>query len=272
MKNLNLFTGGHPKSIQDLKHLQIGVKQVFDALLAGLTPGTSNVPYVIVGCGITVSGSNVTVAGGWIYLNAEVIRVVAGTITLASGQAAYLRKSEVTESYGTLTYADGNSRNVHTETILTPTALATATAVDFNVNAMVPMSQTIGDLIGFNVPKAWTNITLNADFIVSNILGTPQYFKDANGMVHLRGGVEYVGAFTSIQVPITTMPTGLRPSTNNSYHNAGHYGTGDERPYYICRMKVFTDGIIQLQDHYDSSGLSGDPSHINLTGISYHIF
>jgi len=55
----------------------------------------------------------------------------------------------------------------------------------------------------------WTDMILEGTWETDTDHGTPQYFKDTDGFVHLRGGVD---SGTSFGADITTLPVGFRPS------------------------------------------------------------
>lgn len=54
----------------------------------------------------------------------------------------------------------------------------------------------------------WTDMVLGTNWAVESGRGTPQYFKDTDGFVHLRGGCDTA----TFSTRITTLPAGFRPA------------------------------------------------------------
>ena len=55
----------------------------------------------------------------------------------------------------------------------------------------------------------WTDMILVNSWATDATYGTPQYFRDTDGFVHLRGGVD---SGTSYNADITILPVGFRPA------------------------------------------------------------
>ena len=82
----------------------------------------------------------------------------------------------------------------------------------------------------------WVPMSLSGTWAIDDTYGTPEYFKDGNGFVHLRGGVDS-GSLTST---ITTLPEGFRPNFEqrrlvNRVINAS---------IYIQEIKIADTGVI----------------------------
>ena len=57
----------------------------------------------------------------------------------------------------------------------------------------------------------WINMNLATGWKTDDTYGPPQYCKDQNGFIHLRGGVDEDSSVT-VSDPITTLPEGFRPN------------------------------------------------------------
>lgn len=114
MKKLTLYTGGHPLTLDDLKHLGNGSLEALSAMAKAFQIGT--IPYILYGLDFTLSNGNNTLswtAGAVVDDAGEICLVDAGNVIKGSTQVF---KFEVADSYvspSPVDYADNNSKNVH---------------------------------------------------------------------------------------------------------------------------------------------------------------
>tara|TARA_R100001530_G_scaffold114736_1_gene81668 strand:+ start:1389 stop:2027 length:639 start_codon:yes stop_codon:yes gene_type:complete len=87
------------------------------------------------------------------------------------------------------------------------------------------------DIIEWRDMVLATNITHDSDGL------TPQYTRDTNGFVHLRGLIDIAGG--DVTIDITTLPPGYRPSKDVYVSGVHANGSGGN-----CIYKIDTDGVI----------------------------
>lgn len=103
----------------------------------------------------------------------------------------------------------------------------------------------IADTVG-----SWTNPTLtNAWTTYAAGYDTPGYWKDPEGMVHLRG----MAAAGTVASPIFTLPVGYRPASTILRVCSSNYAVG--------RLDIKADGTVTLQQ--------GANNWVNLSGVSF---
>lgn len=111
MKELKLYNGGHPSSLNDLKLLQDAGLQIVENIIKGLVPaGTSRC--ILWGCAHTlISGSDYNLSEGAIYYEGKIYKVEAATFT---GLTQFWVK-ETVDLEIPVTYQDTVEHVVHVE-------------------------------------------------------------------------------------------------------------------------------------------------------------
>ena len=101
--------------------------------------------------------------------------------------------------------------------------------------------------VTYIVQEPWQDLTLENSWVrFRNDHNPPQYFKDSQGIVHLRGLVK-----SGTGRSIATLPDGYRPSFKQIY-------VGLTSPNASCRIDITNAGSIVLPGSYDSSWVSLD--------------
>lgn len=229
MKKLNLYTGGHPRSLNDLIHLQEGVSETIDSFLKGLTNSTAGVQNCILwGMGTSYSGPNLIVADGAVLLNGEVCLFSSQNLGPAIPPPGSNWLISITETYiagNPVTYANASSHNVHAirkATISVSSATPSASQLIFNP----PNTPKFKDIMQAQIAivDTWHTLgdpgepTLNNNYNATYF----KFKKTVDGEVKLvaeglemdywttLGGVPEV--FSSAEV-LFTLPVGHRPSS-----------------------------------------------------------
>ena len=83
----------------------------------------------------------------------------------------------------------------------------------------------------------WIDMNLINSWATHTTYGTPQYCKDQNGFVHLRGGVDT----GSISADITTLPEGFRPN----FEQRRLVSRLVNASIYIQQIRIDTFGVIK---------------------------
>ena len=83
----------------------------------------------------------------------------------------------------------------------------------------------------------WIDMNLINSWATDTTYGTPQYCKDQNGFVHLRGGVDT----GSISADITTLPEGFRPN----FEQRRLVSRLVNASIYIQQIRIDTFGVIK---------------------------
>lgn len=109
MDRLNLFQGGHPFRLDDIKHLQDGVELNWLQYLIAVGRGN---PFVLWGAELSVVGPDTLVTDGAIILNGEIIPVEAHQITTVA-QTLYWIIEETYSSINPRDYEDATTKNVN---------------------------------------------------------------------------------------------------------------------------------------------------------------
>ena len=112
MKVLNIETGGHLNSNDDLIHLQSAFQEGFEALFKMLlqNPGNS---HKLFGCDLTVDASNASTTEGVIFYQNEFFLVDAHSIPVVESGALGWKIEEVFDSNNPVVYASGASVRPH---------------------------------------------------------------------------------------------------------------------------------------------------------------
>lgn len=108
MKKLQLYTGGHPNSLDDYEHIQEGHIESLNAVIAGLI--FPNTACILTGC--VFNGTALT--AGTLFYNNEVFYVDAQSI-VASVNDVWFIVNETVRNNTSVIYLDTNAQNVHLE-------------------------------------------------------------------------------------------------------------------------------------------------------------
>ena len=109
----------------------------------------------------------------------------------------------------------------------------------------------------------WTDMALINSWATKTAYGTPQYFRDTDGFVYLRGGCDGASNYLST---ITTLPDGFRPPKN-----IFRYVSRDGDEDYLQIVKVQSSGVVSVSDarkvgYWDDADTTAD---VNLDGVSF---
>jgi hypothetical protein len=164
MTSLNLQVGGHPFKIDDITHLQAGLKEAVAQLAIQIKSGVDT-PYILWGCTLSnpAIGQFNTTAGA-IYYSGEIYMVDAGNITgVVSDSYAdvdwLIQETFVAPS--PVTYQDASVNNVHSvkKLILTDSTLVPGTPALSPATSISAISNVIStdDVSGPAIPWVDTN-------------------------------------------------------------------------------------------------------------------
>lgn len=103
----------------------------------------------------------------------------------------------------------------------------------------------------------WTNITLENGYVPLG--ATPQYRKDANGIVHLRGGLDASSASAAV---FGHLPVGYRPEAILIIPCAQAVDGGGYYSQQIVNLGVVTDGTLIPQ--------TGVPQSMTIDGVHFY--
>jgi hypothetical protein len=109
MKNLNLFTGLHRYSLDDLDHMSEGYTEAITSLSKAIVNITD--PVILHGCVVTQVGQDYTVTAGAIYYDGEIYQVAAHALNSAT--APNWAIDTTYRANNPVVYADSASHNVH---------------------------------------------------------------------------------------------------------------------------------------------------------------
>lgn len=99
----------------------------------------------------------------------------------------------------------------------------------------------------------WQNLTLVNGWVrYSTGFNPPQYFKDSQGIVHLRGLIK-----NGTDVIISTLPTGYRSSFRVLLVGTTNVNVSSTI-FVSCRIDITNTGVITLYGHYDEVWVSLD--------------
>lgn len=112
---MNLFlpqTGGHPLQLDDLILMQNAYVESLSAMVSYLSP-TGNT--IISGVTINTSGPNITYTNGFVAINGEIFKVVAGSFANSGNPAdqIYFLPQQTAVAPSPDIYEDQGSKNVH---------------------------------------------------------------------------------------------------------------------------------------------------------------
>lgn len=236
-----------PKS--SLDHLQDATAEGLKALLATLNidPAT---PTIISGAETDYQPAEESgtkfVNAGWMAYEGNVYEIVENTnLVLAASKTIVFDFQESFTANDPVSYDDGNSFNVNQ-------IIRVVTRVDDPDEGLVDYY----DANNLQVPK-WIDLVLengaeSSASVLYNNLPSPAYYKDAFGVVHLRGVLTLPDL--NDDVVYFTLPEGFRPTTN--------WGIVD-------RMSLIADGFTRIQPNGQFRSFIQTRTFCNLYNISF---
>jgi hypothetical protein len=178
-------------------------KDAIEAILTSITDGQTQ-GVILSGCVAAGATPNGTLTAGFVYLDGKVLRLPAQT---GLTWPVYIAEAAATEEGGV--FADSVTRqyiDVEEAEVVTsiPGAGQYVTITDQSTQGRTLLNalQEIE-----NTNEAWTSTGFSYGTGASaGIAGAPEFYKDRNGVVHLRGGI-VKGSTTTLG----TLPAGYRP-------------------------------------------------------------
>jgi hypothetical protein len=261
MKDLKTtFTGGHPFQLDDLAHIQNGIRDAFEGL--GLAIGGNVDPMVLFGALVYEDGGNSHVTKGMILVGAELMMVAASTVSGAFGATIELQVVEEYESPSPVTYENLAARDVHRNRKVV-LGRSSARPTEF-VSAIDPFTVK-------RVRGAWVQPTLGSNWNHTDANGqggalqySPDYLLKK---VEFRGCVHWDTGNQPGSGVVFTLPSGLRPATKQIraiFSSASMTGAGflvNDKTYVL----IDTNGQVTLD-----TNLGADLAY-RLDGVSFHI-
>lgn len=236
MKTLVTFPGGHPLSVNDLDHIQAGIKEAIINLLKALLSNGTSVPNCrLYGMVVTTYGSgDVEITAGACVLDGEICEFDYQLIpsgTLAPGQYGVITYVDTYGPNNPVTYLDASTHNVHRirkAHVIAQNTPASSTQLDWSTNS--PRFEQIlkANLVGATGAYRYVGAVGQPIFLNSFATGYPgatpeqelRFIKLITGEVLVEGwmffdGIATVGSFASLtpSTPLTifTLPSGHRP-------------------------------------------------------------
>lgn len=237
MNKLDLsYSGGHPLSLDDLKHMQSAYTELCRAL-GNMFPAN-----ILSGCNLYQSGGTWWVNSGYIGLLGEVYTVDAHSTGLVDSNPApknniYANVVETVESPSPVVYQNLVSRNVHFRRRIvfntTPTLFNYASLPNYT------------DQILNTIYKTPVQLTLINDWTFGNNDVPNAHLKVEGKRVYLFGdirfaGTGYVPSSGNPNLPFFIIPTELRSSYNHQFIVLSSNGWDND-------AKVLTNGIQNAQ-------------------------
>lgn len=212
MKETIPFIGGHPRSNNDVKHLNDAILQNAEALAKMFD--SSSVPVILYGMEVSQSGGNYIVSSGACVYDGELFFCDGGTTSAIPG----IKFERQLASFGATTYPLlGTNKDVHTERVANVKPLLFS---DFNLvnNTFKPKVKDFREALSTRLTPEWKDIT-NFGSNWTNSLYQPwhqpaQYrLNIASGKIDLQGQIQYSGTQTTASVAFT-LPSELNWPSN----------------------------------------------------------
>jgi hypothetical protein len=251
-------TVGFPVKSGTLDFLQNASSEMLIALARSIVGKdySASTPYALYGCNNLGSGSTYDIQAGLILWNGVLYLINGGYISsLPSGSDVYLTKYTsyiISPVADPVTFTDGVSRNVHSDTTM---------LVSYSPTAPLP---TVGfaysDLVLFwkmpyvSVPSYGTDV----------VSGTAKYKINRDGLVSLSGNVT-LDATTPTTTTLFTLPVGYQPINDIWLPIFAKSSTTS----VIASLKIDTAGVVILQAA--SGTVANFNSHVvYLNGVSFY--
>lgn len=239
MHKLNLFTGGHTRSLNDLQQLQSQTVDVVKALsLVYSDDPVNHKVFILSGLRQTVIITNLRweFSEGWIFIDDEVWHIPtfrADADDLDSG--VFFRKTYSNGVNNPVTYKDASTHAVHVEGTLTPFST-------YSSSTQLPYMTTVAGDIPFagmkraeeyfalkaraSLRTAWTALTLSG-----TISGTLYWMKCGLTNMGFLNGLLTVNSPTSLPDPpvyVTpvALPSDIRPAAQHTFNAQVRYNGG----------------------------------------------
>lgn len=238
MKKVTISTGGHPRSNNDLRHMQEGYMQALKALALAFSRGVET-KLILSGFSIALTGTfplyTAALTAGFFFWEDE-IYFFPGITGLAwdfSGDQLWFTKVTTYPPNNPALYADGINKNIHATVELgVYTAASASSPSDVALTSFSSPSASIATLIGFDINQilnsgnanyflhlygieAWKEVGASGQPAFSSNwandgLGANKaaFKKDAVNNVHLKGQVIAIASGTTV---VFTLPVGYRP-------------------------------------------------------------
>lgn len=269
MKQLKVFTGGHPISGDDLLHLSESTSETLAMLCRGLVANGASIPNCrLYGCNITTYGNgDVDISAGAVILNGEICEVAYQLIpdgTIVNPLIAVFSFLDTYKPNNPVTYGDGTTKNVHLirkANVVTITGTPSASQMElFNAPMFIEILR--ANMLGVTGAWVYPGDAGQPAYLNGFTQGYPgsvkerllRFRKTAGNVVHLSGEVDFepIGSLASLNTPtmvapfnIFQLPVGMRPD------NGGASGeVFIETPDGECRLKVwvFPSGNVAVVD------------------------
>lgn len=234
MKSLVLYTGGHPRNVNDLAHLNEALTETLTDLMKGLISNGATIPNCILyGLQKTdVGGGDIQFSAGAVVLNGEICQfdaqlVVDGTIP----NYGVITAVDTYAAGNPITYANGTPRNVHrirkahvVNQVGAPTSSQIAYLNDTRFTELLKSNLFAVNSTSWMYPgdpgqPVYQN-SFNVSFPWTDKETILRFYKQLTGEVYLRGNVGLDGISTAASLGaisfasprlMFTMPAGYRP-------------------------------------------------------------
>lgn len=240
MKDLKLaYTGGHPLQIDDINHLQTGIREALEAFAKTLVGDNS--PAILWGCRVYEESGSTKVEKGLMLVDGVLMLVAAQTISGVLDEFVEYQVVEEFVSPSPVTYEDLNTHNVRR-----------------NLKVIIGRSGSRpGNFVsGFSpgiptrVSQNWVKPTLSTNWLhrdTNSEGGDLEYTIDfLNRKVELRGCVHY--DTTPGSAVLFTLPVGKRPSSQQirQIFVSGNVSGTDFSVNSHCYCIIATNGQVSV--------------------------
>ncbi len=263
-KLITTDVGGMPIVLDDIRWEQDANRDAIFGIMSafGITKPTS---FILSGCAVSIVGSTYSWTDGYLSLEGEICKVVAGSVTLAATTTAKWSVVETYDATGNKTFESGTSF----DTYAIRTAALVQTNATFPITYMPYDAPTIHQVIAEAacpfIPQEWHLVGDSGEPAFANswtvngmipAVFQPSFMKDLAGIVYLRGTASHN---TSSAGNIFTLPTGYRPSETVRYvvWSAGTGSLG------AALIEILANGEV----HITTASLTA----ISLDGVSFHV-
>lgn len=243
MKKLKIIDGGMPLKLDDFSLIQDAYIDGLSAILQSILPGIDT--FILKGCEVSVEGSKLSVAAGYIYDSGEIYYIPAASYTYDAGKLVYLVTNFSTSE--NRTFHDTTTHDVWDIRVY-------ATGYDSTVPEGGIRLDTIFTLLTLLKTDITNGISDDADLQGFDKLSYLTGFTKATAYdgIRLEGnsfnGYMLLGAFTATVSAgkLATLPIGMRPTGDI----VGFFFTGAVAPGIL---KIKSNGDIYVSGASTSS-------------------
>lgn len=241
--------GGMPLEGNDLTWMTNGYLEAFKDIMNGFTPPGASA-FVISGCVATVSGANVAISAGVVYLNDRIRHIDAVIKTPSQFRLPEIDEDQTFDPSGDEVFEDGTTHQTYVidyALIIGSGSLMTQSDYIAAVNALPKLSH----VWKFDsVIEPWVTVPVTAPFT------TPGSVFDVSGNLPLQcrkmigGRVELSGSFAhpvGSTGLIGTLPVGYRPNRRVYVPTLIFIGNGTPREQ---ALRIEPDGTMRLGDSH----------------------